>query len=412
MKPFFKRNTCRLCHDNDLEHVLAFPATPVGDEYVGAERVDDIQNIYPLDLYFCNSCGLLQLLDVVAPEIIYGEYMYQTSISLGLPEHFQKNADEMLHRINPPPGALVVDIGSNDGTFLRAIQNRGMRVLGIEPAREMAQKVTDSGIETLATFFSSELARQIKKDYGESAIITANNVMANIDDLADFAEGIRELLAPDGVFLFETGYVVDLIQNSVIDNIYHEHLCYFRVKPLVNLFNNHGLEVIEVEHISTKGGSLRGTIQMANGPRTVSSSVSEQIALETRLGYDNAEIYQGFASRMDMVKKELLARLHDLKTQGKTIAGYGASVGVTTLLYYYELGDILTYLFDDNPSKHHLFSPGHHIPVLPSHEIHDKKPDYIVVLAWRYATPIMQKHQQYQEQDGHFILPLPEVKVI
>lgn len=407
----FRRDNCRLCGGHDLELVLQLTPTPVGDDYVSVDRLDVVQETFPVELFLCRSCGLSQLLDVIDPEILYGEFIYETSISLGLIEHFQRYADEVLRRVLPPEGALAIDIGSNDGTLLRFFQEQGMRVLGIDPAREIAQKATASGVETLPTLFTTELARKIKNERGLATIVTANNTIANIDDLDNITEGIRDLIAPDGIFVFETGYVVDLIQAGLFDNIYHEHLSYFSVKPLESFFRRYDMELIEVERISTKGGSLRGTVQLGGGPRPLSSSVNSLINFESELSINRPEPFNVMATRINNVKEQLVSLVRDLKAQGKTIAGYGASVGVTTSLYHFDLGNLLRFIVDDNPAKHNLFSPGHHIPVFPSEAIYGRNPDYVVVLAWRYADPIINKHQTYLDQGGHFIVPLPEISV-
>ncbi|EAM48454.1 methyltransferase domain-containing protein (plasmid) [Crocosphaera watsonii WH 8501] len=409
---YYRRNTCRLCDSKNLELVVKPAATPPGDRYVSADDLNQVQKIYPLDVFFCRDCGLLQLLDVVSPNILYGNYIYTTSISLGLVEHFRQYAVNVIERFHPKPNSLVIDIGSNDGTILRHFQALGMRVLGVEPATDIAQKATESGVETLATFFSPEVAQKIQYEYGKASIITANNVFANIDDLSTLIESIRSLLSPNGVFVMETGYGVDLIKNDVFDNIYHEHISYFNVKPLASFFRRHQMELIHVDHVETKGGSIRSFVQLQQDSPLVDESVKTMIQQEESLGFDRPEPYQTFANKIARVKIELIDLLTNLKSQGKTIAGYGASVGVTTLLYYLELSELLSFLVDDNPIRHNLFSPGHHIPVLPSDTLYEKKPDYVLILAWRYAEPIMKKHPKYLKQGGHFIQFLPEVKVI
>lgn len=407
----FRRDNCRLCGSQDIELVLELAPTPVGDAYVSEQRLEEVQETYPVDLFLCKNCGLAQLPDVIDPEILYRDFIYVTSISLGLVEHFQGYVEDVLHRVKPATGSLVIDIGSNDGTVLKFFKQHGMRVLGVEPALEIARKATESGIETLPTFFNAELGQQLKRDRGGAAIVTSNNTFANIDDLADMTAGIRELLAADGVFVFETGYLVDLVKNGVFDNIYHEHLNYFCVKPLEAFFRKLGMELIDIDRVETKGGSLRGTVQLAGGDRAVSPSVKQFIAAETEFGIDRPEIFKDLATKLYNVKNQLLSLLGDLKAQGKTIAGYGASVGVTTLSYYFELDPLLSFIVDDNPAKHNLFSPGHHIPVFPSEIIYERKPDYLVILAWRYAEPIMKKHQAYLAQGGHFILLWPEIEI-
>ncbi|MBC8232336.1 methyltransferase domain-containing protein [bacterium] len=408
----FHRDNCRLCGGHNLELVLQLAPAPIADDYVSAARVGEVQETYPLDLYLCRTCGHAQLLNVVNPEVLFGEYVYLTSVSIGLVEHFRRYADALMCRVNLPQGAFVVDIGSNDGSLLRFFQERGMRVLGIDPAREIARQATESGIETLPTYFTSELACKIKQKYGPAAIVTANNVFAHIDNLGDVVEGVRELLASDGVFVFEVSYLVDIIQKTLFDTIYHEHLCYHAVKPLNSFFSRHGMQFIDVQRIPTKGGSLHGTVQLSGGSRPVSPSVGELIALESSLGLDCPEPFKTLATKLDRLKAQLLNLLSDLKSQGKTIAGYGASATVTTLIYHFGIGDMLNFIVDDNPRKQGTFSPGYHIPVLHPRAIYEQKADYVLILAWNYVEPIMKKHEFFLKKGGHFIIPMPKVQLI
>ena len=408
----FRRDSCRLCGGHDLELVLQLAPTPIADDYVSMDRVDEVQKTYPLDLYLCLSCGHVQLAHVVDPEALYGEYIYLTLTSPGLVEHFRRYADALMRCVNLSQGAFVVDIGSNDGTLLRFFQEREMRVLGIDPAREIARRATESGIETLPSYFTSGLARRIRQERGPAALVTANNVFAHADALASMADGVRELLASGGVFVFEVSYLVDIVQKLLFDTIYHEHLCYHSVKPLDSFFPRHGMQLIDVQRIPSKGGSLHGTVQLAGGPRPVSPSVAELIALEASLGLDRPAPFKALATQLDSIKTRLLSLLNGLKAEGKTIAGYGASATVTTLIYHFDLGDMVTFLVDDNPRKHNTFSPGHYIPVLPSDAIYERDADYVLILAWRYAEPIMKKHQAFLDEGGHFIVPMPSVEVI
>lgn len=407
-----RRETCRLCGGHELEMVLPVAATPPGDHYVSATELNESQECYPHDIVLCRQCGQVQLAFIVNPDLLYGRYVYVSSISLGLVEHFRGYADDILHRITPRIGSLVVDLGSNDGSLLRAFQERGMAVLGVDPAGEIARQATAAGVETWAGYFTKKLAQKIRNERGGASIVTANNVTANVDDLAAFVEGVRHLLAPDGVYVFETSYLLDVIEHSLIETVFHEHLSYFSVKPLEAFFQRMGMQLIDVQRVPTKGGSIRGTVQLAGGPRPVAPSVAKLIALEAAVGLDRPETYATFAARLEGVKIDLHRLIRNLKSQGKRTAGYGASVGVTTLLYQFELDGLLDFIVDDNPRKQHAFSPGHHIPVLPSTAIYDQKPDYILLLAWAYAEPIMKKHRTFSDQGGHFIIPLPAVKVI
>ncbi len=405
------RQTCRLCNGRDHDLALKLAPTPLADAYVPAEHRHDAQALYPLDLFLCRGCGHVQLLGVVQPEAIYRDYLYETASSLGLTEHFQRYADDVCERVAPAPGSFVVDIGSNDGALLKRFLARGMRVLGIDPAREIARRATAAGIETLPLFFNVELAGTIRAERGPAAIVTVNNLFANVDDVAGMAVGIRELLTPDGVFVFESYYLADLLQNMVFDFLYHEHLSSFSVRPLAAFFKRHGLELIDAQRVPTKGGSLRYTVQRAGGSRLVSPSVAAFMALERERGLDRLETYQAFAQSLEAVKGQLLSLLREFKAQGKRIAGFGASATTTTLLYHFELREFLEFLVDENPQRHGLFSPGHHLPVLPAQALYERRPDAVLILAWRYAKPIMQHHEAYRQQGGQFIVPLPTLTV-
>lgn len=411
-KHFFQRKNCRLCASNNLEKVLSLTPTPLCDAYVTSERVGDVQEVYPLDLFLCRDCGYVHVPYVVDPEIIYPDYLYITTSSLGLSEHFCRYAEDVLRRVKPSQNALVVDIGSNDGTLLRAFKVLGLRVLGVEPAKKIAQDATRSGIETLPDFFTVELARSIKNKYGSATIITINNLFANIDDLEGMVKGLYELLAPNGVLVIESSYLVDLIQNMIFDFIYHEHLSYFSVKPLMTFLRRFGIEMIDIERVPTKGGSLRYFFQLVNGPRNISKRISELLTYENRLGLDRVEPFKAFGEKILRSKTQLNTVLLNLKSKNKTIAGYGGSATSTTLIYYFELGKVMDYIVDDNPTKQYTFSPGYHIPVLPSEVLYERRPDYVLLLAWRYAEPIIKEHTRFLNQDGHFVIPLPEVKII
>lgn len=408
----FVRYTCRLCHSRKLILALSLTPTPLADEYKTHENIDKAQLIYPVELYLCRKCGHVQLGEVIPAEIIYREYIYETVSSLGLVKHFGEYSSDVISQINPPKGSLIIDIGSNDGTLLRAFKNHGMNVLGIDPARGIAAAATKSGIETLPEFFTHKLVRKIKSKYGQAKIITANNLFANIDNLDEFTLGVKELLTPNGVFIFESFYMLDLMKNMVFDFIYHEHLSYFAVKPLQAYFKRQGMELINVQHVPTKGGSLRYTVQLINGPRKVSSSVTKQISLETEFGIHKVTAFRFFAKRIARVKKELHHLLLKLKKKGKTIAGYGASATTTTLLYHFALADKIDFIIDDYPRKQNTFSPGCHIPVLPPSAINKRRPDYILILAWRYFQQIVKKNQEFLKSGGQFIIPLPTLKII
>jgi SAM-dependent methyltransferase len=407
-----RRDTCRLCSSRALDLALHLNPTPLADAYVPREQVEEVQPSYPLDLFLCRDCGYVQLLDVVQAEAVYRDYLYETTSSLGLVEHFSNYAGEVLSRTNLGEGSLVVDIGSNDGTLLRAFKDRGMRVLGVDPAREIARKATASGIQTLPEFFDARLAREIIGSHGPASLITCNNLFANVDDVTSLTESLRDLLTPDGIFVFESFYLADFICNMVFDFAYHEHLSYFSVRPLQKFFDRCKMELFDVERIGTKGGSLRYFVQRKGAARPLSPIVGELAQAEKELGLDQPEAFAKFDREITSAKNALLQYLNQLKAEKKTIAGYGASATTTTLIYHFELCGLLDFIADDFAAKQNLFSPGCHIPVLPSTALYERKPDFVLVIAWRYVEPIARKHERYLAEGGHFIVPLPQLRVI
>lgn len=412
MTEHFLRESCRLCNSDFPTKVVKLPGTPIGDNYIERSALNEKQSVFPMDLYFCEECGHIQLLDIVSPELIYRNYIYETSVSQGLVDHFNSYAKKIVSKFELSEGSLAIDIGCNDGTFLKALKNEGLKVLGIEPATRIAKNLNSEGIKTLCEFFDLKIAQSIFSIYGRASIISANNVMANIDDLNEMMKGVSELLKEDGIFIFESGYGIDLIKNSVLDNIYHEHISYFRVKPMVKFLEKYNLELIDVNHSESKGGSIRCIIQKKGGARNVENSVSEIIEKEVSEGFDNIKTYLNFGREMEENRIELQSLLKKYSDEGKKIAGYGASVGVTTLLYYYGLDNLVDCLYDDNPIRDGLFSPGLKIPVKKSEKIYIDKPDVIVCFPWRYIDPIKNRHSEFLKSGGIFLLPLPTLEVV
>lgn len=408
-----RREICRLCESKRLEIVLLINASPIGDAYISAELLGKTQECYPLDLYMCSDCGHVQNIDIVNPELLFRDYVYVTSCSLGLVEHFQRYAEDVIDRFKLRPDSLVVEIGSNDGSLLKYFKQHDLRVVGVDPAVQIAQNASDAGIPTLPEYFDSNIANNIRAEHGPAKLIAANNVFAHADNLSEIVEGIKALLDEDGVFIFEGSYLVDIINNYLFDTIYHEHVSYHSITPLDRFFNKHDMQLFDIERIPTKGGSIRCFVQHSNsGQRKVSPVIGGLIESEKTMGITDSEIYHAFAKAIGDRKTALNNYLDDILAQGMTVAGYGASTTVTTLLWHFGLTRKINYLLDDNPRKIGLYSPGCHIPVMPSDEIYIKKPDYIVILAWQYSEPIIRRHQKYIDEGGKFIIPLTELKVV
>lgn len=413
MKHVTRKSVCRLCGSASLDHVLPILPSAIGDAFVPASKLDEEQGVYPLDCYLCLDCGHLQNLDIVDPDILFREYTYKTSVSLGLVEHFRKYAESVVTSLNIPKDSLVVEIGSNDGSLLKAFKAHGLRVQGIDPARDIAAGATAEGIPTIPDFFTSKIAETIKAEQGAATLFCANNVFAHIDNMADIVTGIRTLLAPDGVFVFEISYIVDMIDNMVFDTIYHEHVSHHALIPLEKFFNRLDMTLFDVMRTGTKGGSIRAFAQqLSTGKRPKSKQLTDLIEEEVRRDVAKPEIYRDWFKAIETRKQETLAVVDAAIAEGKTVAAYGASTTTTTLLYHFELETRIKFIVDDNPLKQGMFSPAAHIPVLPSSELMVRKPDLVVVLAWTYAEPILKRNQNFVDQGGAFLVPLPVMKLV
>ncbi len=408
-----RRSDCRLCGSTRLSRVLELAPTPPANALVPESALGRPQETFPLDVFFCGDCTHVQLLDVVDPSALFEHYVYVSGTSPVFVRHFEDYARDVRDRFAPAPGSLVVDIGSNDGTLLGFFKESGHAVLGIDPAGEIAAQATRNGIETWPEFVTPALARKIKEARGGAGVVTANNVFAHADDLRGMAEGIRALLADDGVFVFEVSYLADVYEKTLFDTIYHEHLAYHTVKPLRRFLQTVGLEMIEAFRTDSHGGSLRGVAQILGGPRPVGASVEERIGLEKRLGLDRAETLVSFAASIDALKAELGRLLRGLKDDGKTIAGFGAPAKATTLMHHFGIGpETIDFIIDDSPLKQGLYSPGFHIPIVPAEALYERKPDYALILAWNFARPIIDAHAAYSKAGGRFIVPLPKIEII
>ena len=392
--------------------VLQLAPTPPANAFVPADERGRPQERFPLDVFFCEDCAHVQLLDVVDPRLLFENYVYVSGTSPVFVKHFEDYARDVRTRFAPAPGSLVVDIGSNDGTLLRFFKDAGHAVLGIDPAKKIAEEATRAGIPTRAAFFTPAMAQALRAELGPASVITANNVFAHIDDLRGVVEGVRTLLAPGGVYVFEVSYLVDVFQHTLFDTIYHEHVAYHSVKPLVRFFRENGMELVEALRVPSHGGSLRGIAQLAGGPHPVGASVAAALRNEEQLGLDRPETFVQFGRNIEGLKQDLGRLLRDLKKQGKRIAAFGAPAKATTLMFHFEIGpDLVDFIADDSPLKQGLFSPGYHIPVLPAAALYEQKPDYVVILAWNFAGPIMKKHEAYRAAGGHFIVPIPTLAV-
>jgi len=403
-----------MCNGSRLSKTVSLTPTPPGNDFLTLEELGRNEQKYPLDLYFCSDCYHVQLGHVVDPLVLYQKnYSYVSATSNHFVNHLKNYSVDMIKKFNLEPNSLVVDIGSNDGTCLSFFQNNGMKVLGVDPAIEIAQQATQDGIETIADFFNYDLAVKLREEYGAANYITSHNACAHIDNLIDVVKGVEYWLEEKGVFVLEVGYLVDVYSNTWFDTIYHEHLDFHTVAPFEKLFERAGMEIIGVDRISPQGGSIRVFSQKKNGKFLRDSSVDELIKLECELGLDKLQTFYDFEDKINLVKEKLHKLVSELKANNKTIAGFGAPTKATTLMNHFGIDEnILDFIVDDNPLKQGLFTPISHIPVLSAEALYEKKPDYVLILAWNFAIPIMKNHKKYSDEIGQFILPMPLPQVV
>ncbi len=413
MNPCHRRESCRLCDGRLLTLVVSLTPTPPANAFVRESDRGKEQSCFPLDVFFCETCFHVQLLDVVDPRMLFENYVYVSGTSPVFVDHFKQYAESIIRFAELSRPGLVVDVGSNDGTLLRFFKDAGHAVLGIDPAKNIAGAATASGIETLPAFFDSKLASELRSKRGPADIICANNVYAHVDDLREFTTGVKNFLAPRGLFVFEVSYLVDVVEKVLFDTIYHEHLSYHSVLPLAGFLDSMGMELIEAVRVDSHGGSLRGIAQLKGAGRPVGKSVVDAIQYERNAGFDRAKTFMQLADRINQLKTELTALLARIKREGGRIAGFGAPAKVTTLMYHFGLdAKIIDFIVDDSPLKQGLYTPGLHIPVVPAPVMYERRPDYVLILAWNFADSIMKKHEAFVRAGGRFIVPLPIVKVI
>ena len=386
---------------------------PLANRFLSAEAVSSTEEVYPLDVFFCEDCYLSQLTEVIPPEILFREYVYVTSTSDLAVRHADWLADSVVSRFSLTDQDLVVEIASNDGCVLKAFNRLGTTTLGVEPARNIAAIAQEQGIDTLCDFFSSQLAKSIEQNRGPAQVIIGRHVLAHVDALRDFVQGISLLLDQKGIVIIEVPYLIDLLEKVEYDTIYHEHVSYFSVGVLSRLFGFSEMEIFDVQEIGIHGGSILIYAQRSGGAYPQEPIVEHLLQKEKTLRLDTREPYLRFAQSAAKSQQTLTKTLCDLKAAGKRIAGYGAAAKGNTLLNACGINTtIVDYLVDKNPLKHNVYTPGTHIPVYPLEKLSHAPPDYMLILAWNFASEIMQQQVRYKEQGGKFIIPVPEVHIV
>jgi SAM-dependent methyltransferase len=403
---------CIVCGSNSVELFLDLGTTPLANKFLKKEQLSQPEPAFPLRVGLCAECKHVQLLDAVPPSAMFEDYLYISSASDVLKAHLLDLSDVVTHRCHLGSSDMVIDVGCNDGTLLSGFQRHGVRVLGVDPAKNLVNFTAEKGIDRYVGFFNSKSAKEIVSKYGHAKAITATNTFPHIPGLRDFAEGLQTVLAPGGFFVVEAHSLFDMLDQVAFDTIYHEHISYWALAPMIRLFQEHGLEVVSAERLPLHHGQLRVFVQR-QGEGEVQPSVAEILALEKKHGLDQMDTYRRFADNVNRIKEDLSQTITDLRAQGKTVVGYGAPAKGNTLLCYLKLGpDKIDYIADKSRLKQGLYTPGMHVPVVPPERLLADQPDYLLVLAWNFLDEITKQQAEYRARGGKFILPVPKVKIL
>ena len=407
--PFHHNDFCRICKSKELTMFFSLGKMPPSNSFIPIEKLSE-EKFYPLEVYFCRNCKMVQLLDVVEKEEIFCNYTYFSSTSAPLVEHFKGYAKDVGKRFLKG-GELVVEIGSNDGVLLQFFKEN-QKVVGVEPAANVAQVARERGINTINNFFDEGVAGEILKEYGKAKVMACNNAFAHIDDIDKIVRGIKMLLADDGVYVFEVQYLPDLINQKQFDMIYHEHLLYYTLKPAIELFKRFDMEVFDVEKVSTHGGSIRVFV-CKRGAYKKSGNVDEMLEYEEKSGFYDVKTFEKFAKDINSLKKNAVEFIKNIRSDGKRIIGYGAPAKGNTLLGFFGFGpEDIEYITDNTPAKIGLLTPGTHIPVVSNDVLKTDTPDYALLLIWNYKEAVLKREDALRKKGMKFIVLLPAIEVL
>jgi len=406
-------DACLACGSRDLAGVLDLGAQPLANNLVPPSSGDDADASFPLGIQLCRSCTLVQLTHTVEPERMFSHYRYVPSTSSTWLEHCEEFAQSISALAGLGQGDLLVEVGSNDGTLLRAFQRHGVRVLGVDPAANIAAEATASGVPTVNHFFGSQVAELLAASYGRARAVVSTNVLAHVPDPVDLLRGVATLLTPDGVYVNESPGLADLIANNEFDTIYHEHVSYLSLSALNGLFERAGLQLVDAIPQPTHGGSLRVFGMRADVPRPVTDRLRQLMASEQDAGVTSASAMRAFADRVGSMREQLRQLVAQLRGDGRRLAAYGATAKGNTLLGYCGLSrHEVEYIVDRNPMKQGMLTPGLHIPIVSPEHLEADPPDVLLILAWNLADEIRDQLAWFGNRGGQFLLPVPVPKLV
>jgi len=416
MGKFIKHKDCRFCGSEDLVKILDFNNVPLAGGFLKEAQFRN-EEYFPLDLNFCNRCSLVQVSNEISPEVLFKNYFYFSSSIQTLVTHLNEFAEEINEKfLKSRNNPSVFEIGCNDGVLLKPFADRGVKAVGMDPATNVVDSIDSNDITVINDFFGEKTAGEVHGKYGCFDAICSSYSFAHIPDMIDVMKGVKLLLKDDGVFVFEVYYLGTLIDEMQYDMIYHEHLSYYSLKALTYFFKEFGMEIFDTKFTpGVRSGAVRFYARNVGGrSEEVSENVIKMRDYENKKGFDKAETFLGYAEKVNHTKKQLLKVLDELKADGKTIIGYGASGRGTTIMNYCGINrNYLDYVVDDAPSKHGFFTPGTHVPIHPwEHTKETKLPDYALLFAWSFINEVKAKRAEYLKQGGKFIVPLPEVTIV
>lgn len=404
---------CIVCGGGNVREFLDLGRMSLANKFLTREELEAApETTYPLVVGFCPECHHVQLTSHVAPPAMFDHYLYISSMSETLKNHLHDLAKTMTGRLGLGGDDLVLDIGSNDGTLLQGFRACGTRILGVDPAANLADLAREKGVETVTGFFGEETARRLVAERGQARLLTSTNSFPHIPNLQDFLKGVDIMMAPDGAMVIECHYLRDLLEQNAFDTIYHEHVSFWALGPMMTLFARFGMEPVMVERLPLHHGQIRATIRR-KGVATPDASVGRLLAEEQAMGLDRFDTYETFARKAVELRESLLGTIGRLAAEGKTVVGYGAPAKASTLITFLQLGpQHIAYIADRSPLKQGRFTPGAHIPVVAPERLLEEQPDYVLLLAWNFAEEIMQQQAEYKRRGGKFILPIPAVSIV
>jgi hypothetical protein len=407
-----ERAACRFCGTPLELTVVDLGMSPLCESFLRADQIRQMEPFFPLRVFACERCYLVQLEAFVRPDEIFTEYAYYSAYSTAWVEHSRQYVEMISKRLGLGADDLVVELASNDGYLLQHFVGTGIEILGIDPAANVAEAAEERGVPTLVDFFGHAAAERLVDEGKRASLIVGNNVLAQVPDLNDFVAGVQVLLRDDGTATFEFPHLLRLLDGLQYDTIYHEHFSYFSFATITEILHAHGLDVYDVEELWTHGGSLRVYAQQAGGPHETTNAVPKLLAREEREGLRSPERYAKFAEDVMESKRALLELLIRLRRESKQVVGYGAPGKGNTLLNYCGIRtDLLDYTVDRNPYKHGLYTPGTHIPIFSPERIAETRPDYILVLPWNLIDEIASQLAYISEWGGRLLVPIPVASV-